>query len=182
MRLPNRLTRRPARTASLADFAFEHYHAGLQRFLVRRLRSAQTAQDLAQEAYLRLLRLDRGEFVRKPQAYLYRIASNLVYEYRLRERNAPVTFDSEALERAAEHPAVDLAEGADAGDQLDMARQIDDLLEPLPPLYRAILLLRKRDGLSYPEIAQTLGISVHTVKKYLARAVAQCRELRGGPP
>jgi RNA polymerase sigma-70 factor (ECF subfamily) len=153
--------------------AFEQYHAGLHRFLMRRLRSTQNAQDLAQETYLRLLRMERHELVRKPQAYLYRIASNLVYEFKLRERNDPVRFDSEELERAAESPTVPAT--ADASDDLSLSQQLEILLAPLPPLYRAVFVLRKQEGMSYPEIARRLDISVHTVKKYLARAVAQCR-------
>ena len=162
------------RTATFAVSVFEQYDSALQKFLMRRLRSTQHAQDLAQETYLRLLHLDRGEFVRKPQAYLYRIASNLVYEFKLRERNEPVTFDSEALEHAAECTAA----ASEETDRLGIQQQIEAMLAGLPPLYRAVLVLRKRDGLSYAEIARTLDISVHTVKKYLARAVAQCRSAK----
>ncbi len=170
---------RPARSARAQSFAlsvFEQYDSGLQRYLARRLRSAQNAQDLAQETYLRLLHLDRGEFVRKPQAYLYRIASNLIYEFQLRERKTPVMFDSQALEEAAEQ-GIELQAG-DEPERLGAEQQIEVMLAGLPPLYRAVLILRKRDGMSYAEIARTLGISVHTVKKYLARAVAQCRSVR----
>jgi RNA polymerase sigma factor (sigma-70 family) len=179
MGVSDRITQRPGQTTSLAGSAFEQYHTGLHRFLMRRLRSTHNAQDLAQEAYLRLLRLDRAEFVRKPQAYLYRIAANLVYEFKLRERNEPITFDSEALERAAEFPAEVLQN--DASERLIVAQQLESVLTQLPPLYRAVFVLRKRDGLSYPEIARTLDISVHTVKKYLARAVAQCRSAQWEP-
>jgi len=155
------------------ESGFEQSHAGLHRFLMRRLRSTHHAQDLAQETYLRLLRMDRQELVRKPQAYLYRIAANLVYEFQLRERNQPVSFDSDAVAEAAELPTSPATN--DAGDGLSLSRQLETVLAELPPLYRAVLVLRKRDGLSYSEIARTLDISVHTVKKYLARAVAQCR-------
>ncbi len=141
---------------------------------MRRLRSAQQAQDLAQEAYLRLLRVERAELIRQPRAYLYRIAVNLVTEFRLRSQRDPVMYDSETLTEIAERTAEASSEGERSGD----AREVERLLEQLPPLYRAILVLRKRDGLSYAEIAQQLGISVHTVKKYLARAVAKCRLAR----
>jgi RNA polymerase sigma-70 factor (ECF subfamily) len=152
--------------------ASDQYYAELHRFLVRRLRGSQQAQDLAQEAYLRLLRVERAELVRQPRSYLYRIAVNLVSEFRLRARREPITYDSEALAELAEIAGVETT--PDAQRAAD-AEQIEALLEQLPPLYRAILILRKRDGLSYPEIAQQLDISVHTVKKYLARAVAKCR-------
>ncbi len=143
---------------------------------MRRLRSAQNAQDLAQEAYLRLLRVEHMELVRQPRAYLYRIALNLVTEFRLREQREPITFDSEALEEAAQK--VSDAPDDEQGERMADAQQIEALLGQLPPLYRAIFILRKRDGLSYPEIAAQLEISVHTVKKYLARAVAMCRHAR----
>jgi RNA polymerase sigma factor (sigma-70 family) len=161
-----------ARSSSVVQDACEHYHAGLHRFLMRRLRSAQNAQDLAQETYLRLLRVEHLELVRKPQAYLYRIAANLIYEFRLRERKDPVTFDSDVFERASEQSQHVVH---DAGDDPGRAQQAEDMLARLPPLYRAVFVLRKREDMSYAEIAATLGISVHTVKKYLARAVAQCR-------
>jgi RNA polymerase sigma-70 factor (ECF subfamily) len=170
-----RITRHPRQTLGFVGSAFEQYHVSLHRFLMRRLRSTQNAQDLAQETYLRLLRMDNPELVRKPQAYLFRIASNLVYEFKLRERNAPVTFDSEAVEHAADFATPN---GLEPGDSVSITQQLESVLAQLPPLYRAVFVLRKRDGLSYTEIALTLGISVHTVKKYLARAVAQCRSAR----
>ncbi len=160
-------------TDGLCGAAFLQFRAGLQRFLMRRLRDTHDAQDLAQEAYLRLLRVERGDLVRNPQAYLYRIASNLVYEFRLRERQQAVTFDSLAQEHAAEHP-LDLRPD-EINERIIAEEQLEAVLMRLPPAYRAILLLRKHEGRSYPQIAETLGISVHTVKKYLARAVAQCR-------
>ncbi len=166
-------SRRSRQPMGFVESAFEQYHAGLHRFLMRRLRSMHHAQDLAQETYLRLLRMDRQELVRKPQAYLYRIAANLVYEFKLRERNEPVCFDSEAVEHAVESPAVPAT--ADASEGVSLHQQLEAVLGQLPPLYRAVFVLRKRDGMTYAEIARTLDISVHTVKKYLTRAVAQCR-------
>ena len=171
------VTRRDRRTTgqqdTVAGEACELYHADLHRFLMRRLRSTQQAQDLAQEAYLRLLRVERGSLVLKPRAYLYRIATNLVYEFRLRQQREPVTFDSGVLDEASE-----TVEGAPGlhDERVADEQQVETLLARLPPLYGAILILRKRDGLSYEEIAQQLAISVHTVKKYLARAVALCRD------
>ena len=162
------------RQQSIVANACEQYHEELHRFLMRRLRSAQQAQDLAQEAYLRLLRVERAELIRQPRAYLYRIAVNLVTEFRLRSQRDPVMYDSETMTEIAERTGEESSEGERSGD----VREVERLLEQLPPLYRAILVLRKRDGLSYAEIAQQLGISVHTVKKYLARAVAKRRLAR----
>lgn len=144
----------------------------LYRFLVYRMGNRDDAQDIAQEAYLRLLRVDKMKIIHKPESYLFRIASNLANELTMQERKTPPSVDFDILadthgdgddfERSLEHRAA--------------IRRLEDILAGFPAPYRAVLLLRKRDGLSREEIAQELGISVHTVKKYLARAVARCRE------
>src|SRR5690242_5837159 len=91
-------------TASLAASVHEKFHAELHRFLVRRLRGEQDAGDLAQEVYLRLLRMEKSELVRKPQAYIYTVASHVAHQFRMKNEASLVTFDSETLEQAAEDP------------------------------------------------------------------------------
>jgi RNA polymerase sigma factor (sigma-70 family) len=166
-------TTRPLTAPELAESAFAQYGKALHRYLMRRLSNQQSAQDLAQEAYLRLVRLENTELVRAPQAYLFRIASNLVYELRMRERRDVVTFDSRLVDNAAERVSDPTA--AEPGERINMERQLESVLAQLPPLHAAILVMKKRDGLSMEEIASELGISIHTVKKYLCRAMAQAR-------
>jgi len=146
----------------------------LRGFLIRRLGSRENAQDLAQEAYLRLLRVDKDKVIEKPESYLFRIAANLANEYSMHQRRTPAMVELETLDTSSE--------GGD-GDAFERnlehraaIRQLENILDGMPPLYSAVLLLRKRDGLSREEIAKELDVSVHTVKKYLARAVAHCRE------
>src|SRR5437879_13477288 len=62
----------------------------LLRFFVSRLRSSGDAQDLAQEVYLRLLRLDRPDLIRSPEAYLFTIAANIAREHALRSSARPL--------------------------------------------------------------------------------------------
>lgn len=162
------------RKHSPSDFAttvHTQFRAELHRFLVRRLRGDQDAGDLAQEVYLRLLRLEQGELVRQPLAYVYTIASHVAHQFRMRTVQSPVTFDSEAVEVAAEDPEQALPD--QLAEQLSAERQVDILLRDLPKMHRAVLVLCKRDGMSYEEIAAKLGISVHTVKKYLYEAKAR---------
>lgn len=149
--------------------AINEYAPRLYGFLVHRLGNREDAHDLAQEAYLRLLRVDRAKIIHKPESYLFRIASNLANEFNLHQRRSPTVDldlreegDGDAFERSLEHRAA--------------IRRLEKILDGFPPIYRAVLLLRKRDGLSREEIAEKLGISVHTVKKYTARAAARCRE------
>jgi RNA polymerase sigma factor (sigma-70 family) len=162
----------PRQLSSLGELAALEYREHLQQFLVRRIRRAQDVQDLSQEVYLRLLRVQEPGFLREPLAYLYRTAANVVYEF-LRSRREHVTFDSELADRAAAKS--DLPKSDEIGDQLGYERDLERVLAALPPLQQTILVLQKRDGLSYEEIALRLKLSVHTVEKYLFRALATIR-------
>jgi len=161
----------------LVQLAFERYRGGLQRFLMRRLDHAQNAQDLAQEVYLRLLRVESADLIRQPRAYMYRIAAHVVHEFRLREEREKqcMTIDSEVLAEIAER-VVD-ASIEEPWRHANAERELARLLRQLPPVERAIILLQKRDGLSYEEVATRLELSVHTVKKYLFRALLRLRQL-----
>jgi RNA polymerase sigma factor (sigma-70 family) len=163
------------RNAALAEAAFERHGGALLRYLLRCRGCAQDADDLAQEVYLELLRVSQAEAVKQPQAYMYRVASHVVYRFkRRRQRESDfVAFDSEAVSQMEERVGDRRPQGV--GEQLDNERELTRLLEELPPLYRAIILLQKRDGLSYAQVAERLGISIHTVKKYLHRALLQMR-------
>ena len=166
----------PTDAPDLAGKAFEAYGNELHRFLTRRTRCPQTARDLAQDAYLRFMLVSRRESIRNAQAFLYQLASNLVYELNVRERHSRVVFDSDLLE-AADHRSA-LETEADPLDRLASAQELEHILKPLPKAYRAVLLLRKRDGLSPGEIADRLGFTRKTVYDYLTRALALIRENR----
>src|SRR5688572_16620892 len=130
-------TKGARRTATFAEAAFAHYGAQLHRYLARRLRQPQDAEDLAQEVFMRLSRIENSEFVRQPRAYLFGIASHVVSEFRIRNAHALewVTVDSGVLEHRAEHPA-DLKPD-ELAERLDMQRQLRRALEGLPPIQLA---------------------------------------------
>jgi RNA polymerase sigma factor (sigma-70 family) len=146
------------------------FHEELHRFLARRLGNDQEVRDLTQEVYLRLLRLDRAELIRQPEAYVYTIAAHVLHQFRMRIYASPVTFDSEAMQLAAEAPQQ--IQPDRQAERLNAEREVARILQRLPPTHRAVLVLCKRDGCSYEEVAQRLSISVHTVKKYLFEAKA----------
>jgi RNA polymerase sigma factor (sigma-70 family) len=149
------------------------YAPRLLRFLELRTGSRADAQDLAQEAYMRLCRVPRGELIQKPESYLFRIAINLAGEFTLRRSKQPATVDIAAIEADLGH-----GDGGSYCEQLENRSEIqmlEKVLADLPSLCQAVLLLRKRDGYSHEEIAEKLSISPHTVHKYLTRALFQCR-------
>lgn len=146
----------------------------LYGMLLRRLGNRADAEDLAQEAYLRLLRVERKKFIEKPDAYLFRIAANLANEFTMQRGAASTVIDiDEAYQLDTLHEENSLEKTLERRAEI---RRLEVILENMPPAYRAVLILSKRDGLTREEIARELGLSVHTVKKYLARAAAWCRD------
>jgi RNA polymerase sigma-70 factor (ECF subfamily) len=163
---------------------FGRYRRELHRYLMRRLRQPQDVNDLAQEVYLRLLRLDDEKVVHKPLAYLYGIASHVLCDFRIEvehesqwfkrdQRGELIDADGNVLKGWDEHPSQVVPD--DIADRLNLQQQIDRAVAQLPPTHAAVLLAHKRDGMSYEEVAEKLGLSIHTVEKYVTQAKSRIR-------
>lgn len=150
------------------------YPPQLHKYLIRRLRNREDAQDLAQETYLRFLQLPDPGVVRNPAAYLFRIAFNLMSEWRMRNDRSVVSCDSDMLARrsnlAADEPG--------PIDQLLSQEHLEKVLEQIPATYRRVLLMSKCDGLSNDQIAQRLNLTPETITRYLGRAMSFARRAR----
>jgi len=155
---------------------WSRYGRELHRYLMNRLRNAQDARDLAQEVYLRLLRIGKDERVHDFRAYMYRIASHVVYEYRYRARETHVHFDSEAVRDWGEQPVEEISD--EPYERLCTEKQLEELYRQLTPHCQVVFLLYMRDRLSCEQIAKQLNLSVHTVKKYLTRAIGTLRDAK----
>lgn len=162
--------KRPA-PALLFD-AFREHRSRLYRYLRRRLANEDDAQELAQEAFLRLLRVERGDLVANPQAYLYRIARNLIYEQSCKTLPPESWADDSELEALAD-PQETTEEQAE---RTRMNERMERILTELPPRTQAIVLLFCREGLSQREIAEQVGLSKSMVQKCLAQGIAHCRK------
>jgi RNA polymerase sigma factor (sigma-70 family) len=160
-------------TEHLVEGLAKECDADLVRFLSKRVRSAADARDLAQEAYVRLLRLERKDLIRDPRPYLYRVAANILYEFELKRRADVVALASWSDEHRA-----DCASGYVEGEveALMLRRRLESVLSQLSPKCRAVLILHRREGMTYEEIGKKIGISVSMVKKYLAQGLRDCRK------
>jgi len=161
--------------AFVAELASKHGRR-LRRFLAARLRNAADIADLAQEVYLRLLRVQRHDQIRNPEAYLLTIAGHVLQQHALAS-SGPETMDiTDALVDAR------IAEEADPAAALHLEQRLaslDRALARLSPKARAVFVLQRRDGCTVDEIAARLGISRSMVKKYLAKVILQCgRQIR----
>ena len=149
----------------------QNWNRNLLRFLGRRVRASVDIEDLAQETYLRLLRApDLGE-VQNPQAYLLKVASHVVLEWR--DHQPPMqridVMEEQGLLADESSPELEVDV------TLSQAR-MERTLASLSPVMRAVLLLRLRDEKSYQQIAKELELSLRQVKRYLARGYALLHE------
>jgi RNA polymerase sigma-70 factor (ECF subfamily) len=160
--------------AFVADIEKQHGQR-LRRFLASRLRHrAADVQDLVQEVFLRLLRIDRHETIRSSEAYLFTVAFHVLHQHVLRRSAMP-----EAVEITALMNEMESAPQSDPATQVETQQQLEELqgaLEQLSPKAQAVLLLHRRDGYSLEEIGARLGISRAMAAKYLSKALLHCRQ------
>lgn len=165
--------RSSADTASFAARTAESYGSDLYRFILSRLRNDEDTKDIIQEIYLRLLRLGKGELVREPHAYVYFVANQVLAQFRMSSNKSPVSFDSELTQHHDGHPVQTDLQRDGVVDHVLPESEIEWLIGALPPTHRKVFLLRILDGLSWLQIAERLGLSVNTVKKYLCESNAR---------
>jgi RNA polymerase sigma-19 factor, ECF subfamily len=149
------------------------YGRRLRRFLSVRLRNAHDVPDLAQEVFLRLLRVEGHEKIRSPEAYLFTIASHVIHQHAVRNSSQPVSVDIEdVLQELKTLSSEDPPEQAAHAQRLE---ELERMLSPLPARVATALVLHRIAGYTVQEIGDELGVSRETAKKYLARAVEHCR-------
>lgn len=148
---------------------FRDHRDALVAFLLKRVQCAETASDLSQETYLRLLRKDTVPHADNLTAYLYRTAERLAIDFlRQNKRRAEgyVPLDDEL-------PCPKLLP-EDLAVLREQCEILLDAIASLPKVCRHVLLLRRVDELSYGEIAARLGISEKTVQRHLVKAMMHC--------
>ena len=129
------------------------------------------AQDLAQEAFLRVFRnLARFDFGHDFTTWLYRIVTNLCIDFLRKRRSAysvsqGVDEDGGPLELEDENQAAP----SDHAEAMETAAEVDEVLQTLAPHFQSVLTLRELEGLSCPEIAEIVGATHVTVRWRLHR-------------
>ncbi|MFT4196180.1 sigma-70 family RNA polymerase sigma factor [Ottowia sp.] len=148
---------------------YSHHHGWLQDWLRRKLGNPFDAADLAHDTFLRVLCKQAPPAIQEPRAYLTTIAQGLVANHLRRQKIEHAYREALALLPEAQAPSPEAR-----AIMLETLVEVDRLLDGLPPPVRQAFLLSQLDGLRQAEIAARLGVSVPTVKRYIARAVEQC--------
>ncbi|MCB5184763.1 sigma-70 family RNA polymerase sigma factor [Methylobacillus gramineus] len=155
---------------------YQRHRPWLHAWLSKKTGSSVDAADLTHDTFIRLLVQGNAQEIVEPRAYLTRIAHGIMVNF-LRRRdieqaylNAMVSLGS-GLEVAVPSPEEYLL-------NLEKLVAIDRMLDGLPIKVRKAFLMHKLNGMTYPEIAADLGMSVISIKKYIARALLHCAQLK----
>ena len=145
-------------------------YAELRRYLVRELRNAEDAADVAQSSFERTLVHVAANPVTSPRALLFRTAQNLCID-RARHQEVVRAWFEDRSAALADHVA---PSAEHVVSELQRVRAVVAQLEALPARRREVFLLFRVYGHSRQEIAAMLGISEEGVAKHLVRATLDC--------
>jgi RNA polymerase sigma-70 factor (ECF subfamily) len=155
-------------------------HQGrVYRFGLKMCRDPEDAKEVLQDTLLAVARnLKDFRGASSVSTWLYTIARSFCIKRRRRSKFAPE--QEESLDMGPEGEATQLADPARGPDESLAGRQIEAALEQaiggLDPMYREVLVLRDVEGLSAPEVAEVMGLTVEAVKSRLHRARVAVRE------
>ncbi len=159
------------------------YQTRLLNFVYRMIGDRERAEDLVQEAFIRIYRhLHRFDPSKKFSTWVYTIASNLAKnELRNRSRSPFILFQSIKQLWQEEARPLQLDDETSRPDEVYSRNQlrelVDDTVAKLGEHHREVFVLRELEGKSYEEIAEIVGCNIGTVKSRLNRARHSFAEL-----
>ena len=164
------------------------YERPVFSLVFRMVRDRETAEDLAQDAFVKVLNhIDKYSPEFKFSSWLFKIANNVAIDHLRRRRLDTISMDgSPHASTASEVEATTLnleSEQESALDELEakeLGSAIEQAIATLRPEYRACIMLRHVEGRSYEEIAATLDLPLGTVKTYIHRARHELRKALEG--
>lgn len=157
-------------TADAVHTLYRSHHSWLHGWLRAKLGNSFDAADLAQDTFLRVLR-HRHELdaLREPRAYLTTIAKRLVLNHHRRR-----SLEQAYMEALAYLPELHTPSAEQRLMLLQTLHEIDEMLAGLSIVARQAFLLAQLEGLTYPEIAVQLKVSVRSVQRYIVQGYEQC--------
>jgi RNA polymerase sigma-70 factor (ECF subfamily) len=142
----------PTEPVTLATL-FQSEEGGLLRYALGLVGRRAVAEELVQEAFLRLHQV--WAQVENPRAWLYRSLRNLALNH-LRDRRDEAPLDADNSPAAGRLPD-------DVLGRMEAVGMVETLLAEMPADDRALILLKYRENLKYHEISRRTGMAVGTV-------------------
>ena len=149
------------------------HEPALRAYLRVSFPTLQDIDDLVQDAYARLLNARNAGNVSHPKAYLFATARNAALDLFRRKKIISIEALAEIEQLSVLEDGPDAAEQASHDQELEI---LSEAIRSLPDRCRQIFTMRRLQGRSHREIAQSLGISEHTVNAQLAIGVLRCRK------
>jgi len=167
------------RDPDLLDRLIQQYHYRLLRYLLMLTANQETAEDLFQETWVRVLEKGRQYDARwKFEAWLFTIARHLTIDFlrRRQPQSLDALLDPGEGERPMELHDPEGTTPFEAAAQSEEARHVASLLLRLPASYREVLVLRFQEDLDFGEIASIVRAPLSTIKSRLYRGLEALRE------
>jgi RNA polymerase sigma factor (sigma-70 family) len=154
---------------------FKEHNRTLVLFLTARLKDEQLAKEVAQEAYVKVLQLEKPGAISFLRSYLFRVASNLAID-RLRQAQSRTRIDrKDAFEDFVEDCMS--ARAAEAQDELASLKRC---IRELPPRYGQAFQLYGLKEMSFAEIAELMRIKPRMARHYVSLSLIYVRLRREG--
>lgn len=157
------------------DALYRDHHRWLHRWLSARLGQAGEAVDLVHDTYVRILASGRLPAAGRERAFLMQTAKGLVIDLHRRRELERAYMEALAAQGESYSPSEE-----QRAIVLETLLHIDRILATLPRKAAWAFLLSQVEGLGYAEIAERLGVSVSSVRKYIAQALQACYQATYG--
>lgn len=159
---------------------YHTYQTGLRSYIAGLLPNGyQDSGEVLNETYIRLLRMESPERLdSNPKAYIYTIATNIVRDEIRRKvsrrHDAHIEFNEEDC---SPDESLNPVNNVSFSESMNRMKEV---LFQLPKLTRDIFLLSRFEEMTYPQIAESLGISTRTVERHMSKACGALQASVGG--
>lgn len=157
----------------LAEQLYAEFREPLLGFFLRRVQNRAEAEDLTQDVFVRLIRAGRSDRIENPNAFVFKIATNLLRDRGRAAGRAGITA-LYPIDVAAEHGAFPSLVEERGPDNVISARkslaEVFRVLDELDARTRDIFILFRLENMKQREIAALLGVAQSTVEKHVIKA------------
>lgn len=153
------------------DGIYREIRTSLTRYVSRYFRRAQEAEDVVQEAFVKVIQAQRDREIQSPKSYIFRTARNISLahisksSYKLTDEVGDILTDSELLMTKTMEEQFEVRENFEV---------FCSAVRVLPVKCRRVFVLCRVYGFSQKEVALRMGITLSTVEGHLTRATRRC--------
>lgn len=150
---------------------YDKYQDNLMGFIGKSTKQLADLQDISQEIYLRMLRVKNPELIIYPKAYLFKIATHVLDEWRNNNQNKNAHVENDDANNLDQSNKYLFSIEGISSNQIDINKALADI----PKKYSATIIMKWRYGKTYKEISTDFEITERQVKRYIIKGYAALR-------